>query len=132
MSKKRHFEYFYDAWWFLHNHEMFVDKSLDSGQENGKYLWTSRFQDCLDIDVQKVNPNTGRIDDKKSLNTETEVWLECGPWYYHDEKDYVEKPYWAPSHDWNLDCGGTTFENAIIRLANLVYKHYGDKPAGYL
>ena len=160
-SKREKFKYFYDAWWFLHDHEMFVDKSMDDKKHlegdvcpwcggtnkplhrkellnvicnhefhNGRYLWFSRFSDCLDIDVQKVDPAKKAVDSKdRSKNTETEIWLECGPWEF---VDYGEGGQWSPTHDWRLDCGGITFENAIIKLANLVYKYYGDKPAGYL
>jgi hypothetical protein len=134
---KKRFEYFYDAWWFLHDHPMFLDKSLDKGQKGGFYLWSSRFSDCLDIDVQKVNPKKRAIDDNRTLNTETEIWLECGPWWYEDGKDSLGnpipewKPRWVPSHDPNLDCGGINFEGAIIKLANLVYKHYGNKQVVY-
>lgn len=64
---------FYKAWWYLEEHPMFQDKKLE----------LSRFQECLDIEVHKVNPKTGSIDDNKELNTKVEVWLECGEW---DEK----------------------------------------------
>ena len=30
------------------------------------------------------------------------------------------------THDIDLDCGGDTFEEAIIELAKLVKKYYGD------
>jgi hypothetical protein len=126
MTKKKKFKYFYDAWWFLYNHEIFIDKSLDTGQKDGHYLWSSRFSDCLDIDVQKVNPKKQAVDEDKTLNTETEIWLECGPWWY--DEDFGG---WNASHDWRLDCGGITFEIAIIKLANLVFKHYGNKLKEY-
>ena len=29
-------------------------------------------------------------------------------------------------HDWKLDCGAPTFDEAIVKLANLVLKEYGD------
>lgn len=91
------FDNFYEAWWFLLEHEMFKDN----------------FQKCLDIDVVMVNPETKSIDDNERLNTETRIWLECG--------EYNEKYL---THDLDLDCGGETFEIAIIKLANLVDKYY--------
>lgn len=33
--------------------------------------------------------------------------------------------HFTSTHDWKLDCGGDTFEEAIIELANLVFKHHG-------
>jgi len=128
MRTRKKFKYFYDSWWFLHDHSIFVDKSLDDGKKTYKHaLWSSRFQDCLEIDVQKVNPKKSEIDDNISLNTETEVWLECGPWEYDEQFKY-----WSSSRDQRLDCGGITFEGAIINLANLVLKYYGNSMIKYL
>ena len=90
---------FFEAFHYLKNHTMFQ----------------GRFESCLDIEVVKVNPITKAIDDNKDLNTETNVWLECGK--------YIK---YIPWHDMDLDCGGRTFEEAIIELANLVQEHYGD------
>lgn len=91
---------FHDAWVFLNEH----------------FIFNGFFQDCLDIDICKVDPNTGEIDfETDENNTKTEVWLECGPW--------------APdckTHNDDLDCGGDTFEEAIINLAYLVREQYGE------
>ena len=130
MGLIKKFNYFYDAWWFLHDHEIFVDKSLDNGQKDGHHLWSSRFSDCLDIDVQKVNPKNQAIDDNEALNTETEVWLECGPWDYVKYSD--GNGTFGATHDYRLDCGGITFELAIIKLANLVHKYHGDGQINYM
>lgn len=90
---------FYSAWIFLVKHKMF----------NG------RFENDLWFDVVKVNPDTNEIDDDKDKNTKVEVWLEHG----HYDEDWG-----ACVHNIDLDCGGDTFEEAIIRLAGLVKKHY--------
>lgn len=90
---------FHDAFNYLSNHIIFAD----------------RFNECLDIEVVKINPKTKSIDDNAALNTETEIWLECGPYYN------------GITHDVDLDCGGKTFEEAIINLRNLVEKKYGNK-----
>ena len=57
--------------------------------------------------VVKVNPETNEIDDDDTKNIKVQVWLE----HYHD---------------FDLNCGGDTFEEAIIALAGLVKKHYTD------
>lgn len=93
---------FYDAWWFLYNHKLFQDE-----------FNCSRFTECLDVQVEKVNPNTNEVDDDKSKNTKTEIWLEIGK--------YDKEIRW---HDIELDCGGATYEEAIIKLSNLVKKKY--------
>ena len=91
---------FYTSWHFLNKHKMF----------NGQFITG------LYIEVVKVNPDTNSIDDDKTKNTKEQVWLECGPY---------EKPY-GLTHDIYLDCGGDTFEEAIIKLAGLVKKYYTD------
>lgn len=71
-----------------------------------------RFITALDVDVAMVNPDTREIDRDPAKNTRREIWLETGPE--------------VGLHDWMLDCGGESFEEAIIKLASLVEKYYGD------
>ena len=59
--------------------------------------------------IIKINPKTDCIDVDTYKNTKVQIWLECGP--YKDER---------PVHDIDLDCGGDSFEEAIINLAKLV------------
>lgn len=93
-------EEFVSAFQFLQNHEIFH----------------GRFLSCLDIEIAKVNPDTGEVDDNRELNTKREIWMECGP--------YDEHAVW---HDIDLDCGGDCLEDAFIALAELVRKKYGEK-----
>lgn len=93
------FKDFFEAFHYLKNHSMF------------HYC----FESCLDIEVVKVNPKTKEVDDNPELNTETNVWLECG-----------EYSKYIGIHDTDLDCGGSTFEEAICKLAELVHEKYGD------
>ena len=65
--------------------------------------------------IVKINPDIGMVDDDESKNTKVEVWLEAGPYGEH-----------CNIHDWDLDCGGDTFEEAIIKLADLVKQYYDD------
>lgn len=114
----KNFTDFYKAWSFLENHPMF------------DYEGINEFRICLDIYVVKVNLETREIENNESKNTETRVWLECGP--YLRPKDLKEDerknwPYGTCSHDYDLDCGAPTFEEAIIVLANLVMKKYGKR-----
>lgn len=76
---------FYESWKFLEEHKMF----------NGS------FNDDLWIKVVLLNPDTNEIDDIKENNTKIQFWLEHGP--YNDE-------FRACDHDYDLDCGGNTFE----------------------
>lgn len=97
---------FYDAWHFLVEHPRFEDKFMT---------------ECLTVDVVKVNPKTKIREEDDNLNTETNVWLECG--------DFSEEGY--ATHEIALDCGADTFEEAIVKLANLVAKHYGTYTESY-
>ncbi len=97
---------FYEAWQFLAGHPVFVRED-DLFKEPSNWC----FMRNLDIEVVKVNPSTNMIDDNESENIKPVVWLECGT---HDD------------HDIDLDCGGDSFEEAIIELAELVEKKFGD------
>jgi len=102
---------FYTSYQWLYNHPMFqeeVNYNNDTWNE-------SRFQQCLDIEIVKVNPKTNSIDDDENKNTKSQIWLECGR--------YDKECRW---HDIELDCGKDTFEKAIIELANLVMEWYGE------
>lgn len=112
---KKRFNDFFEAYTFLSEHKM-VSENIEPESSLG--LTLSRFRDCLDIEVVKVNPKNDTAELDESLNTKTAVWLEFGAW------DNTEK---IPFHDYDLDCGGNTFEEAIIELANLVDKLYDEK-----
>ena len=91
---------FYDAYQFLDNHKIF----------NGNFTYQLWFE------IVKVNPKTNAIDDDSTKNTKVQVWLEHGPY---------DKEWGGCTHDIDLDCGGDTFEEAIIKLAELVKSKYG-------
>jgi hypothetical protein len=117
---------FYTAWHWLNAHPAFVSK----GDVGNKYP-LSMFHNDLTIMVAKVDPTTNRIEDDESRNIKTRVWLECGPRKEptSDEYEWIcgeWHDYGIPSHDIMLDCGADTFEEAIIKLANLVHTFYGD------
>ena len=82
-------------------------------------IYKDYFPMCMDIEVVKVDPDTNAIEDDKSRNIATRVWLECGPVNLDD-------PITIYSHDLDLDCGGETFEKAVCELAKLTYNKYGD------
>ena len=77
----------------------------------------NRFSNDLWFEIVKVNPETNAIDDDPHKNTKVQIWLEHGPY---------DAEWGACTHDIDLDCGGDTFEEAIINLAKLVEEKYGD------
>jgi len=91
---------FYDAWGYLYNHPKYKDE-----YNNSKFL------ECTDISVVKVNPQNNTIEDDEKLNTKTRIWLETGE--YNKESGFCY-------HEIDLDCGGDTYEEAIIKLSGLM------------
>lgn len=117
MENKR-FTDFYEAYTFLENHQMIKSYTEYNGDLKGFEI--NNFRECLDIEVVKVNPETSTLEieeDKLHLNTKTEIWLEFGSW--NEEVN-------SSCHDYDLDCGGDSFEEAIINLANLVDEFYDE------
>ena len=89
-------EKFYKAWNYLENN----------------HDW---FPNHLNIIVVKVHPKLKTIVNDESKNTIINYWLETGPFAKKEN-------CWT--HDINLDCGGDSFEEAIIQLAKLIKKQY--------
>lgn len=73
-------------------------------------IFDGDYASCLDVLVMKVDPDTDRVEEDREKNTKTQVWFESGP---------------EGCHDLGLDCGGDTYEEATIKLANLVAERYG-------
>ena len=119
---------FYDAWHWLNKTIVFFDYGNYSHvpeplewfcSDEDPYLLDigNGFLNSLCIEVVKVNPVTNSICMFKPLNISTRVWLECGEPFF--DPDFVST--WTFGHKWDWDCGGATFEEAIVKLANLVY-----------
>lgn len=92
---------FYNSYQFLDNHKIF----------NGNFTYQLWFE------IVKVNPETNAIDVDTNKNTKVQIWLEHGPY---------DAEWGGCTHDIDLDCGGDTFEEAIIKLAELVKNKYGE------
>lgn len=116
------FKDFYKAWRWLDNHPYWYNPETE---EKYQHLNTM-FQKSLFIMVVKVNPLTGMIDDDINQNCATRVWLETGNHYIDRNSPWSTSPVLQATHDWRLDCGGSTYEKAIIELANLVQQYIGD------
>lgn len=50
--------------------------------------------------------------------------MEAGSHSWHSYG--VEPPTLVPSNDYDLECGGDTWEEAVLKLAELVLHKYGD------
>lgn len=93
---------FYSAWTFLQEHKIFNDQFNYS-------LWTEAVK--VDPEINAINPDTTK-------NTKVQIWLEHGPY---------DAEWGGCTHDLDLDCGGDTFEEAIIELARRVKEKYTDE-----
>jgi hypothetical protein len=99
-----------------------------------RHLHRHALTENLSIHYAKVDPKTRSVEDDASRNTAVECWLEFGPLEY----GYASSGGKEPSADWDtetmrqhyhdvdLDTGGATFDEALVRLAKLVKKKYGD------
>lgn len=142
----------YDAFWFLSEHpkfrcreaEILSDEQaktvkLSKGERlrrvkdempcnENKYNLREFILDfpaiCCNLDIHYAKVDKHRkVNDNNKLNKCTECWLEFG-----QVKQAVSdgKLHRQCFHDLKLDCGAPTFDQAIVRLARLVRKHYGD------
>jgi len=99
-------------------------------------LGNGGFEESVNIRFVFVNPQTMMVDDNDKLNTRFQVWVEAGGWY--DQS--VEVPYgdfewndhnkWIGVHDFRLNCEADTVPEALLKLAELVKKHYNDDGSG--
>lgn len=83
------------------------------------------------IDPHLICKKTNRIEDDASLNDTLQYWVEVLvpfeiDWSREDSHyAYVKGRKFALAHDIDLDCGGYTYEEAIIKAHKLMTKKYG-------
>jgi hypothetical protein len=81
----------------------------------------SYFPQHLHVNVVRVNSETETIESNQLLNTSLRIWLEFGGAYYSHNSQFKHSDHY---HDPDLDCGGKSFEEAVIKLALLVKNKY--------
>ena len=81
--------------------------------------YAGHFDECLDYECRSVCPHTDMVEADPSLNTHPTIWIECGPYVAGEGGGIIR------CHDVDLDCGGDTFEDAIVSLAYLTALSYG-------
>lgn len=132
---KRQIKFAYDAHYFLRNHPAFRIGFMDrEGRENSHHFFQHAIDVNLDIHYARVD-ETGYVNDDRTKNLYTEVWLEFGPieWQRQSTSHMYDNEHFkddfttvSHSHDYRLDAGAPTFDEALVNVANLVLKHYGD------
>lgn len=94
-----------------------------------KYWWISQhpkvvdFADSAIIEItpHMVCPETNRVENLSMLNTKLQFWVEF--MIPHFDEQFKTQCH---SHDWELDCGGDTWEEAVEALYQKVLNKYGD------
>ncbi len=94
-----------------------------------KYYWiidhprigVEHSQCTIELAPQKVNPINDTVEKDTSLNTKYQWWVEVT----HEEFDEDNNEY-VYCHDWDLDTGGDTAEEAIEKLYGIVKYKFGD------
>lgn len=145
----------YDAWWFLYYHPFLIcrerveitRKEAEEGIKKGYYIthdrkgtkqdpggkywreWRHKLRHAivtnLSIFYAKVN-DKGQVDDDDSKNLYPECWLEIGSIDYDYMCPWDNTTTRMEYHDVDLDVGGKTFDEALIKMAKRVRKLHGD------
>lgn len=116
----------YDAFWFIHNHPAGWEIWQDSNKN--KYIVQQCGRMNFDISPNKVNPKTKIVDKDKKKNTKVEWWVENGYSILKDSRYLKDDEVLVSElcHDVKLDCGGDSYDEALINSAKLIRKNYGD------
>lgn len=94
-----------------------------------KYYWITQhpkyvpFADTAIIEItpHMVCPETNHVEDLQLLNTKLRFWVELMIPFFDEQ---FQKHCHA--HDYEVDCGGDTWEEAVENLYQLVLEKYGD------
>lgn len=121
------------AYWYLDAHPAFWGfKRWSAGHEDYPDNHVSFLEHesawlraMIEISPHKVCPETGKIEDDPARNTKIEWWYEFGPYDLlpRDEHGSSIQSHW---HDYLLDGGADTYEEAVLEIAAKVHKFYGN------
>jgi len=146
----------YSAYWFLSNHpklncrfaRLIDERSVreeralakanrrgrvrqvrDKAKWNKNRYWIVEYQSMREALEENLSIFYAKVDSRRKVNDDpaknvcTECWLEFGPIRYEVLDGELSLQHY---HDIRLDCGAPTFDEALVKLARLVRKHYGD------
>lgn len=103
-----------EAYWWVYDHP--------------KLIYKGYAHPTIEITPHMVDPTLnggrGQISDIPEDNTTLQFWVEL---MYYDDVEILDGVWEEGScHDWELDCGGWTWEEAVFNIANNVLERYGD------
>lgn len=89
-----------------------------------------KFLQCWEYEIQEIPPKVETIDSPHGAEWSEGVILRCGKLPEPSELEPAERLFAAQghviiSHDPDLTCSAPSWREAIIELANRVYKKYG-------
>lgn len=117
----------YNAYLYIANHPMFWFfrqwKNSKLPLVHERHLEHEDGWRCVDITPHMIDPATNRISDDKHLNTKVEWWFEYGPSLFCHNAGVMT------GHDHKRDGGAATYDEAIIKVAKSIHKHYGNDRA---
>jgi hypothetical protein len=142
----------YDAFWFIHDHPKFqrmirveiTPKEADEQEKQGFLVSRDRSGTCYryhrhlvvpaldeNLSIFYTKTDGKRVNNDPKKNTKVECWLEFGPVEYgymagDINADWDVETHEQNFHDWKLDCGGSTFDEALIKLARNIRRIRGD------
>lgn len=117
------------AWWYVQLHPMFYafedwPSSLREGLAlaHEKHLIQDGWK-FVEIRPHMVNPATNDISDDATLNTRLAWWIEAGPSLF---QHMGGADMGIAGHDTDLDSSADTYDDAIVKIARMIYAVYGN------
>lgn len=101
----------HDKYWWVYDHPEY-----NSGKRSVAEV---------EITPHMVNPINNTIEKDKSLNTKLQWWIEVMYEDYIEDGDPHEYGYHSV-HDWEVDTGGDSIDEAIDNLYEEVKARYGE------
>lgn len=116
----------FNAYWYVREHPMFWTFDMRFKDRfplvHEAHLIHENGWNYVLISPHMVNPKDNRISNDEHLNTKTEWWYEFGPTLFKNDFGGMG----ISGHDWKLDGGAKTYDQAIIKVAKSIHKHYGN------
>lgn len=118
----------YNAYYYIDNHPAFWRFDVKRNPEYPANHVSRLRHECTirdgwpEITPHKVCPETNRVEDDDDRNTRLQWWWEFGPWSLFPDEHGAH----VPTHDYELDYGADTYELALIGLAKVIHREYGN------
>lgn len=106
------------AWYWLNNHPIFYYFSNEKWRHESTLCDNRGVYEGLELLPALVDKDTRQIDGPPE-NAEIEIWVEVFPSSLTCGRNDIRL------HDYELDTGAPTYEEALIKVAGLIYERHG-------